>query len=234
MAFENDDKYSFFTIFSLLIAINLVYISIQLFFLKKVKELEDKPTEEAIAKLDKEREEFIKAKAEINHKLKDFKLEMSQKLTIIRKLIENLKDSKDVNENRKLFITALKNTLKPKSFIIFFYDKESNSFKKLYDESVEMSEIKSSTLLKWTIERAFNFPANINILDKHTIDKNPEFSKIKDDNLPEIFIPIKDKNILLGFIIIYKTEESLTNSENKTIAHLLSEIASFLRKFELI
>ncbi|MCK9224418.1 MAG: hypothetical protein M0R46_07535 [Candidatus Muirbacterium halophilum] len=210
-----------------IISVNIIFnilfiISCSIILNLKFKQ-EDDFSGDMIKKFQKEKEDFIKDNSDINHRLKDYKLDFSQKLSIIRKLIElgnsNSKESGDA------IISVLKNVLDLKNFAFFKFSEKNNSFVKLYDNNVDMSLMKKSSFLKWVLERANNFPSNINILTKEILEKNPEFGTIlkSDKNIPDLFIAVKSGIKLHGFILAYDIDKKQDN-DFRALAQLVAEI----------
>ncbi|MGM0608785.1 MAG: hypothetical protein ACQESP_10245 [Candidatus Muiribacteriota bacterium] len=231
-------EYSPLEIFILTLLINLFIISAGYLFFKKIKEEEDRNLDELADKFNKERQAILEKENEMNHKIKDYKLDFSQKISIIRKLIENYNnDEKNLipNELDEDIISLIKNVLKLQKFVFLKYSNEKNQYINVHEEDMFLSDIKTSKFLRWLLDRAFNFPDNINLLTKETMEKNPLFTQIikKDKHLPEIFIPVKSGSKLSAFIIAYKDEdeENTTkkiDNEFRALATLIGEIISLV------
>ena len=218
---------------SILAITNILIISVFIFCFNRLAASKNKQMDEIIQKFQQEKTDIVKIESDINQKLKDYKLEFSQKLSVIKKLLESANDStlseKDLNDN---LVSVFKNVLKLKKFIFFKYDEDKNSFIKLHEEMIEVSEIKHSQFLKWVLERSFNFPKDINLLTKDGVDRNPLFTKLvkEDKNFPDLFIPIKKQGNLIGFILSYDTGKNTADNEFKALATMLSEISSLIFK----
>lgn len=220
------------TCFIIILTYNILNIIFNLISLKYISKKEDAFQKDIIDKFSKEKDEFIKNQSNINHKLKDYKLEMSQKMSIVKKLMQSfINKDKDINDN---IISSIKNVLNLEKFIYFTYSKEKNSFVKSHEEYVDISSLKNSLFLRWVIERARNFPANINILTKENISKSPEFSSIykKDKSIPDIFIPVKNGGTLTAFIIAY-TDKKSNDNDFRALAQLLSQTLSFIESSKI-
>ena len=219
-----------FEIIKVLISIgvfNLLTLILFWVLSNRLDKVEDEPYQEILDKFQKEQASLVEEKSKVNEQLKEYKLEYSQKLAVLRKFVET---SYKNNEGfDKELVTIFKNVLKLDSFIFFKFSKQKNSFLKVYDQNVELSEIKKSKFLKWVIEHAVDFPASVKILSRDSMKTNPAFSNILKDKypIPVLFIPIKNMSRLHGFVMVYNMEAKADN-EYRAFASLLSELLSMM------
>ncbi len=230
---EKHTDHSVMIMFGIILSFNLITALCGFIGISKNIDRFTANSEALIKRLNEEKIEMVSENSDINHVLKDYKLDFSQKISIIRKLLQlSNQGEKDILKD---IVTTLKNVLGLKKFIFFRYSKKKNSFVKVHEEYVDLSEIKHSPFLKWVISRALNFPSGISLLTKESMQKNPEFSSItsNDKNLPELFLPVKSKNTLKGFLLAYEFDNNADN-EYRALAQLISEVLNSMVQRDLL
>ncbi|PLX15325.1 MAG: hypothetical protein C0601_13170 [Candidatus Muiribacterium halophilum] len=230
---ESFDCYEVSSVIISLVVLNIGGIIIFWFMNNKLDKVEDEPYQEILEKFKNEQAELIKEKSKVNEKLKEYKLEYSQKLAVLRKFVESV--YKNDEKIEKEMISIFKNVLKLESFIFFKFSKEKNSFLKVYHQEVDLNDVKNSKFLKWVIEHAVDFPPSVKILSKDSMKTNPAFSNVLKDKhpIPILFIPIKNQSRLHGFVMVYDMGD-VADNEYRAFAALLSEILSMMASKDII